>query len=190
MTRTRLLQLIIANFGYKTYLEIGCHNNEHNFNHIPADYKVGVDPNSGGTLKMTSDEFFLQNKETFDIIFIDGLHLSWQVDKDIENALKILNKNGTIVMHDCCPMKEEIQVDYVKDGEWTGDVWKSFVKKRACQDVDMAVGNFDYGCGVIRVRPNTDLINVANEDLTWENLDTNRQSWLRLMTLEELIRWI
>ena len=33
---------------------------------------------------MTSDEFFIQNKNTFDLIFIDGLHIYEQVIKDID----------------------------------------------------------------------------------------------------------
>ena len=37
--------------------------------------KIGVDPVSGGNLRMTSDHFFKENKEKFDLIFIDGLHV-------------------------------------------------------------------------------------------------------------------
>jgi hypothetical protein len=42
---------------------------------------------------MTSDEFFEINKSTYDIIFIDGLHIDEQVERDIINGLKILNLN-------------------------------------------------------------------------------------------------
>ena len=39
---------------------------------------IGVDPMSGGTHRMTSDEFFRRNREQwhykFDLVFIDGLH--------------------------------------------------------------------------------------------------------------------
>jgi predicted O-methyltransferase YrrM len=62
---------------------------------------IGVDPNQGVTLRMTSDEFFAANQFTFDIVFIDGLHD--QVAKDIENSLRVLNPGGIIVMHDCNP---------------------------------------------------------------------------------------
>ena len=54
---------------------------------------------------MTSDEFFSQNKETFDLIFIDGLHIHEQVLKDIDNSLNVLNENGVILLHDCLPAK-------------------------------------------------------------------------------------
>ena len=38
---------------------------------------------NGNIYKMSSDIFFKSNKKYFDIIFIDGLHLEEQVDKDI-----------------------------------------------------------------------------------------------------------
>ena len=37
---------------------------------------------------MTSDEFFKQNEDTYDVIFIDGLHTSDAVYRDINNSLK------------------------------------------------------------------------------------------------------
>ena len=57
---------------------------------------------------MTSDEFFdfLRTNEfdrKYDVIFIDGLHKSYQVKKDILNSLQFLNPKGYIVLHDCNP---------------------------------------------------------------------------------------
>ena len=43
---------------YKNYLEIGCFKNE-NFDKINIESKTGVDPVSGGTIRDTSDNFFL-----------------------------------------------------------------------------------------------------------------------------------
>ena len=48
--------------NYKSYLEIGCDNDE-NFSRISIENKIGVDPSKGGTLRMTSDEFFKINKD-------------------------------------------------------------------------------------------------------------------------------
>lgn len=189
MTRTQLIQSLISRFKYKTYLEIGCAN-DHNFNQIIIENKIGVDPGMGGTHRMTSDSFFEQNDKMFDIIFIDGLHVSDQVDKDINNSLKFLNHNGTIVMHDCNPVVEEAQRQYVVISDWNGDVWKSFVKARRNPGIDCAVGNFDHGCGIIRVRNNSQIINVDEQSLTWDNLVINRQNWLRLMPHKELMNWI
>ncbi len=78
--------------------------------------KTGVDPSPRRVLaewemhQMTSDAFFATNTSKFDLIFIDGLHTSDQVIKDIFNALAALAKNGVIAVHDCNPMTEEAQV--------------------------------------------------------------------------------
>lgn len=189
MTRTQLIQSIINRFGYGSYLEIGCAN-DHNFNQINIAKKIGVDPGQGGTHRMSSDDFFANNTIMFDIVFIDGLHISDQVDRDIDNALKFLNPNGTIVMHDCNPAVEEAQRQYVVISDWNGDVWKSFVKVRGKPDVDAIVGNFDHGCGVLRVRPNLQQITIDESQLTWDNLVINRQAWLRLVSFNEIMGWL
>ena len=77
---------------------------------------------------MTSDDFFKDNKEKFDTIFIDGLHIDEQVQKDIENSLNALNEGGTIVMHDCKPLSEEAQIFPRIQIAWNGDVWKAWLK--------------------------------------------------------------
>ena len=43
---------------------------------------------------------------TFDVIFIDGLHLADQVEKDIDNALKFIKEDGFIILHDVNPPTE------------------------------------------------------------------------------------
>ncbi|WP_100612251.1 class I SAM-dependent methyltransferase [Confluentibacter lentus] len=63
---------------------------------------------------MTSDEFFqklsandiLSNSIKFNVIFIDGLHLAQQADRDIKNAIKYIKNDGFIVVHDCNPPSE------------------------------------------------------------------------------------
>ena len=69
-TRYDIIKKIIEKKKYSSYLEIGCFEDE-TFNKINIDKKVGVDPNSGGNVRLTSDNFFKINKDTFDIIFID-----------------------------------------------------------------------------------------------------------------------
>jgi|TARA_B110001452_G_scaffold110907_1_gene91993 predicted O-methyltransferase YrrM len=50
--------------------------------------------------KTTSDIYFDNNNEKFDLIYIDGAHESPQVYKDICNSWRVLNKNGIIVCDD------------------------------------------------------------------------------------------
>ena len=49
---------------------------------------------------MTSDNFFLENKETFNFIYVDGCHNPEYVKRDVNNAFKILEKNGVLWMDD------------------------------------------------------------------------------------------
>lgn len=84
------------------YLEIGCAGNKL-FNCVDAEFKVGVDPFSGGTHRMTSDEYFSTRNEKFDIVFIDGLHEYHQVKTDVVNALQCVEPGGYIALHDMLP---------------------------------------------------------------------------------------
>lgn len=153
--RSQLINRIIEINGYRKYLEIGCRDNAC-FDVIRCEYKVGVDPNSGGTLRMTSDEFFEKSKETFDIIFIDGLHTYEQVRLDIINSMKVLNEGGTIIMHDCLPLSCLAQYQFPVIDAWNGDVWKAFVEARTYPDLDAATCLIDHGVGVLKKRRNAD----------------------------------
>jgi len=161
--RTDLINALIIRNGYTRYLEIGCRGNDC-FNVITIDYKVGVDPESGGTLRMTSDEFFAQNTVTFDIIFIDGLHIYEQVRRDILNAVQILNEGGTIIMHDCLPTSCLAQYRFPVISAWNGDVWKAFIEARTMPHLDSATCLIDHGVGVIKKRKNSNplVLQVAN----------------------------
>lgn len=193
MERTyELFNWLISEHGYQSYLEIGCKDNS-TFDRVEAATKVGVDPMRGGTLRMTSDQYFAEHEDKFDLVFVDGLHERAQVLRDIDNALLRLNPGGTIVMHDCDPPSEARQ--RVPQGDmrgWCGDVWKSFIEIRTRSDLDCACSTFDMGMGVIRVRPNTDPLIVTKpfDALTWDDLVENRDKWLRQMETQALLRWI
>lgn len=184
MNRTDIINSLIRKINAKSYLEIGVCKGKNIFN-ILCEYKVGVDPSpkSPANFYLTSDEFFEMNQQTFDIIFVDGLHISEQVTKDLENSLKILNDDGYIVCHDMNPWCEEVQRVPYMGGEWTGDCWKSFVKLRQRSDLEMFVVDCDCGCGVIK-RGNQTALNI-NIDLNYENLSIHRKEWLNLITPEE-----
>jgi len=189
MTRTSIIQLLIDKVGAKKYLEIGMGPGV-NFNEIKCDFKVSVDPTPTVrvTYTMTSDEFFKKNKEIFDVIFIDGLHWSDQLHKDIINSLSVLNEGGYIICHDINPMDELIQryPQPVKESEWTGDCWKAWVRLRSERnDLIMEVVDTDYGCGII-TRGLQEKINI-NEDLTWDFLDKNRREILNLISVENFL---
>lgn len=126
------------------------------------------------------------NKSTkYDIIFIDGLHHEDQVDRDIQNSIKHLNENGFIILHDCNPINESHQIAPRISKLWNGDVLKSIVKFRASKnDLGCITINSDQGLGVISKRLTKNNITLKN-DLTYENLEKNRDSWLGLISYNE-----
>jgi hypothetical protein len=158
-SRYEIIQETIYRKNYKSYLEIGCDQDEL-FSKIIINKKIGVDPVSGGTIRDTSDNFFKKNNEKFDIIFIDGLHEYDQVKKDIDNSLLFLNNNGVIFLHDCMPMRFISQAVPRSRNVWNGDVWKNVVESRTKQEIDTYVVHADYGVGMILKRPNKKILNL------------------------------
>lgn len=152
MKRYDLINKLISKYNFSSFLEIG-HDRGECFYSVKIAIKESVDPNPNTkpTHILTSDDYFKSTKNTFDIIFIDGLHEYKQVYRDIKNSLDHLNKGGVIVMHDCHPNSEACQrhSEVYPGGEWTGDCWKAFVKSRAELPYEMYVWDHDWGCGVI-----------------------------------------
>tara|TARA_Y100000768_G_scaffold360369_1_gene317546 strand:+ start:52 stop:732 length:681 start_codon:yes stop_codon:yes gene_type:complete len=161
-SRTDLIQKLINKRKYKNYLEIGCDNDE-NFSQIKIDHKIGVDPLKGGTIRLTSDNFFKENKKMFDIVFLDGLHTYEQTIKDIDNSIKFLKDDGIILVHDCLPKKIWNQIVPRMYGHWNGDVWKAIVHSRTYKNVDTYTCTVDHGVGIILKRKNKDLLNLKNK---------------------------
>lgn len=193
MKRYDLLNALIHRFGYESYLEIGVRSPRDCFDKVRCKHKDGVDPGPRGPCKfiMTSDQFFSdvqpKRKTAYDLVFIDGLHLDYQVLRDVENSLKWLRDSGTIVLHDCNPptIKHQIE-DWDGRSPWNGTVWKAFVElRRTRPDLWMATINDDWGMGVIR-RGSQDVL-LYNGELTWEWFVANRAGALNLMA--ESVFW-
>ena len=209
MNRTKIINHLSSKINAKSYLEIGVRIADENFNKINVKNKIGVDPGiegcSEGTHTMTSDEFFEQNSEYFDVVFVDGLHEANQVERDIINSLKFLNPNGYIICHDINPLIEERQLLkhdprrqlYVKTEKekgnnkyalWNGDCWKAWVKLRNTRpDLQMFTVDCDYGCGVI-CKGYQEILNISELDINYANLVKNRKNWLNLISVEEFLR--
>ena len=190
--RWDLIQFIINKHSFKNYLEIGC-DKDQSFSKIIIKNKVGVDPVSGGTIRDTSDNFFKNNNEKFDIIFIDGLHHYEQVSRDIKNSLKILNINGYILIHDCLPRSIAHQAIPRYRGSWNGDVWKSIVEFRTNPKLDTFTCQIDYGVGVLINRDNTDLLDCDISDfstLKFKDYYYNHKKFMRIIDYNKLLQII
>lgn len=189
MNRIQIINAIIAKTGATSYLEVGVQAGDC-FNAINCDYKVGVDPDrsSAATHYMTSDEFFKQNKQKFDVCFCDGLHHADQAEKDVLNMLKVLNEGGTIVMHDNLPTNKHMQeIPLTDQVEWTGNVWRAWVKLRATRDdLQMHCINTDWGTSVIRKGSQTPIIlHKPIEEVTYEDYEKFKQYWMNIISVEE-----
>tara|TARA_B110000503_G_scaffold40365_1_gene66308 strand:+ start:789 stop:1469 length:681 start_codon:yes stop_codon:yes gene_type:complete len=186
--RLEIIQNIITIRKYKKYLEIGC-DKDQIFSNILIDFKIGVDPVQGGNVRKTSDDFFKNNLDKFDIIFIDGLHEYHQVNKDIANSLKALNDGGIILLHDCMPKSYFHQAIPRSRMSWNGDVWKSIVEARTKPQIDTYTCYADQGIGMIFKRPNRNklLIDVKNfKKLQFRNFYYNYKEYLNIIDVEEI----
>ena len=191
-TRFEIIQNIIEFKKYKSYLEIGCDRNQ-SFSNINIDKRVGVDPVEGGTHKMTSDEFFLNNNDKFDIIFIDGLHQYEQVIKDVKNSLNCLTKNGIILLHDCLPRTLWNQVYPRINSDWSGDVWKAIVECRTYENIDTYTCIADRGIGVIVPRKNMNKLILNKSDfrrLKYKDYYQNHEQYMNLIEHHDIFKTI
>ena len=201
MDHTELLRKIALSRKAKTYLEIGVAAG-HNFARMHDcgfDAIVGVDPEPSVkcTFKMTSDEFFKRKlvNFTFDLVFIDGLHISEQVYKDIQNALACLSKSGVIVCHDMKPSDESHQkrrFDFKEGtGTWTGDCWKAFAKYASESPYRCFTADFDWGCGVIDTskpcRLDKPTVSKTIEEMTWQDFVDHSKDWLDFKSEKETL---
>lgn len=204
-SRTEVINYLLSGRKDTQYLEIGVRNPDDNFNHIQADKKYSVDPGvefeeNPVDFKLTSDEFFdgmksgeILKGEKFDVIFIDGLHLAEQVERDIENALEYIKEDGFIAMHDCNPPSEwhaREAYNYKRTpagGCWNGTTWKAFVNARNRTDIFTCCINTDWGVGVISKVKNLGKPNTL-ENPYWEYavMDSNRKEVLNLISFDEL----
>jgi hypothetical protein len=137
-------------------------------------------------MPVTSDEWFKDLQEKYDIIFIDGLHTREQCLADILNSLKHLNDNGCILVHDCLPT-QEYQTTHEDNGrEWTGDVWKSIVDIQSKNDVEVCTIDTDWGIGFI-TKKESDKPNIEIEqiELDWSAYQSMRNGLLNIKTIEQ-----
>lgn len=193
-TRTELINWFIKEYGYKSYLEIGYGHGE-NYHQIECYHKEVVEP-YGDTKapwyhKMTSTKFFESFTTKYDLIFIDGSHWAKHVAEDIENSLKHLNEGGTIILHDCNPEKYEHQTIPPSSDIWNGDVWKAVVTHNVTDPNSfIRVLDIDYGCGILRREVNWGCLNAdfVLANLSWENFELFRTSWLNLIDLDRFYK--
>jgi hypothetical protein len=92
------------------------------------------------TESIDSDDYIdniirINDEVIFDVIFIDGMHQTEYILKDLNNSIKVLKDDGIIFIDDILPLNynEQLKIPrqhYYENGilkygeSWTGDVWK------------------------------------------------------------------
>ncbi|WP_078453598.1 class I SAM-dependent methyltransferase [Solemya velum gill symbiont] len=204
--RTEIINFLLSNRNDETsYLEIGVRNPNDNFNHIVADEKYSVDPGleyeeNPADFKVTSDEFFellsnnkiLSSDIQFDVIFIDGLHLAEQVDRDIFNSMRFVKSDGFVVLHDCNPPTEwNARENYYylntpAGGYWNGTTWKAFLKWRFNPSVNSCCIDSDWGVGILsKEHPIGSCIREVNQFYEFRCLVEHKETYLNLISFDE-----
>jgi len=111
----------------------------------PDTMAIGIDPFQGFWNKLdyvcthgpatlfplSSDNFFerydlreVMGHDSFDLGFIDGLHLFEQALKDFINLERYSRNDSLILIHDCLPIAPIVAERDRCTGFWTGDVWR------------------------------------------------------------------
>ena len=210
MQRYDIINKIIRDNGFKKYLEIGVCNPNDCFNRIQCESKDSVDPgvefpDNPVKYQLTSDDFFKSLEDgmldrpadyQWDVIFIDGLHISDQVRRDVLNSLQHLNPNGYVLLHDCNPpeifyAREDYYINGVQH-PWNGTVWKVIYDLRSSRnDLDICTVDTDWGVGIIK-RSNEFIRTIAfdNPYFEYNLMAKDRRRNLGLIEVNELDGWL
>ena len=200
-TRIDILNEIARKIGAKTYLEIGVAGGE-SIRGVEVAEKWGVDRDLSiadadlRLFKMTSGEFFdlfkqsdaLSSPPTFDLVFVDADHHADAVYDDVQGALRHLSQHGIIVIHDCNPHLESLQVvpNPHPGWTWTGDGWKAIARLRS-EGHTLRVVDSDYGVGILIPKSHSrdDAFELDVSALTYRDLELKRRALLGLVD-----RWL
>ena len=184
--RWDLIEHLDNKYNFSNYLEIGC-NDDELFSRIKIKNKIGIDPVIGGNMKITSDDFFMQNKLKFDCVFIDGLHIYDQVKRDIVNSSKFLNDNGFILVHDCLPRSISNQAVPRYKLTWNGDVWKAIVDLRRDPNLEIFTCLADEGISIIQNKKNSNILKIYKKisKIKFKDFYYNHQEYMRIISFDQ-----
>jgi len=184
--RWDLIEHLDNKYNFSNYLEIGC-NDDELFSRIKIKNKIGIDPVIGGNMKITSDDFFMQNKLKFDCVFIDGLHIYDQVKRDIVNSSEFLNDNGFILVHDCLPRSISNQAVPRYKLTWNGDVWKAIVDLRRDPNLEIFTCLADEGISIIQNKKNSNILKIDKKisEVKFKDFYYNHQEYMRIISFDQ-----
>ena len=186
-----LINDLISDLNYKSYLELGVSIGE-SWKLISCENKIGVDNNINvanefdGVVHATTDDYFLNNKDKFDLIYIDALHEKNQVYKDFKNSFNILNDSGVIIFHDVNPF--DISQTHFNS---SGDVFELWIELAKTYKVYIIKNEYDGdSVGIFIKSKNSKFIDIELKDYTYQFFSENREDFISYLNYEEIINKI
>jgi predicted O-methyltransferase YrrM len=161
-----IIQAIVDACGYTSFLELGistgnlCPRLRDNCPDLDLIVGVDNDPELFKDAKVmtsalsrnityvntTTDEFFANNNEQFDCIFVDAMHEYKQATRDFNNSLDVITPDGLIFLHDTYPPSIEHT-----DSSSSWDVYRTYLD--IVEREDLEVINIPLHLGLCIVRP-------------------------------------
>ena len=186
-----LINDLITDLNYQSYLELGVSLGE-SWNRITCDKKIGVDNDINVTNKFdvvihsTTDDYFLNNNDKFDLIYIDALHEKNQVYKDFKNSFNVLNDSGVIIFHDVNPF--DISQTHFNN---SGDVFELWIELAKTYKVYIIKNEYDGdSVGIFIKSKNSKFIDIEVKDYTYQFFSENREDFISYLNYEEIINKI
>ena len=185
-----LINDLISDLNYKSYLELGVSVGE-SWKLISCENKIGVDNNINvanefdGVIHATTDDYFLNNQNKFDIIYIDALHEKNQVYKDFKNSFNALNDSGIIIFHDINPL--DISQTHFNS---SGDVFELWIELSNTYKVYTIKGTAGDSVGIFIKSENSKFIDIEIKDYTYQFFSENREDFISYLNYEEIINKI
>lgn len=185
-----LINDLISDLNYKSYLELGVSVGE-SWKLISCENKIGVDNNINvanefdGVVHSTTDDYFLNNQNKFDLIYIDALHEKNQVYKDFKNSFNALNDSGIIIFHDINPL--DISQTHFNS---SGDIFELWIELSNTYKVYTIKGTAGDSVGVFIKSENSKFIDIEVKDYTYQFFSENREDFISYLNYEEIINKI
>ena len=188
-----LINDLISDLNYKSYLELGVSVGE-SWKLISCENKIGVDNNINvanefvGVVHSTTDDYFLNNKDKFDLIYIDALHEKNQVYKDFKNSFDALNDSGVIIFHDINPF--DISQTYFNSSGDVFELWIELSKTYKVYTMIIELGESFDSVGIFIKSENHKFIDIEVKDYTYQFFSENRDKFISYLNYEEIINKI
>ena len=98
------------------------------------------------------------------------------------------------VLHDCKPLvREEAEFPMPRGVTfWNGTVWKAVAHLRTDPELDLVVGDFDWGLALVRKAPNSRplVLDKPYAELTWDDYVSRWRDFLRPCSKAEVDAWL